>query len=55
MKMVEYVPTITPNRIANTNPRIVSPPKMNIASNTMNVDNEVEKVRLNVEHIDSLI
>ena len=49
MNSVEYVPTHTPNRRANTNPRIDAPPKMKIATNVTIVDNDVLNVRRNVE------
>ena len=49
MNKEEYVPTKIPTQIANTNPRIVSPPKMKIANNTTKVVAEVLIVLLNVE------
>ena len=48
MNTEEYVPTITPTINANINPRIDSPPKMKMESNTIKVVKEVFKVLLNV-------
>ena len=44
----EYVPTITPIIKANINPRIDSPPKINIADKTISVVNDVFRVLLSV-------
>ncbi len=41
MKSEEYVPTMTPMINANMNPLMESPPKMNIASNTIKVVSDV--------------
>ncbi|MCY1509997.1 hypothetical protein D9M68_443560 [compost metagenome] len=40
----EYVPTMIPTSIANINPRIDSPPKINMINNTMIIVNEVFNV-----------
>ena len=48
IKTEEYVPTITPIISANINPLIDSPPIINIAISTINVVNEVLRVRLKV-------
>ena len=55
MQIDEYVPMIIPIRRANVNPRITSPPKMNMASNTKNIVSEVLIVRLSVALRASLI
>ena len=55
MKMDEYVPMMTPNRMANTKPRMVSPPKMKMAIKTTSVLMAVLNVRLNVALMASLI
>ena len=54
MKRDESVPKITPSIIAKANERMESPPKMNIANSTINVDTEVLTVRANVWLSDSL-
>lgn len=41
MKRDDSVPKITPRINANENPRILSPPRKKIQSNTINVDTEV--------------
>ena len=55
MKSDEYVPTKTPTMSANTNPRIVAPPKMKIASRVTKVVPEVLRVRASVEQSALLI
>ena len=47
----EYVPTITPTKIANENPRITSPPKINNTARTNTIVNDVMIVLLKVELI----
>lgn len=44
----ENVPAKIPTSNANTNPRMVSPPKMKMASNTTNVEPDVLIERSNV-------
>ena len=48
MKIDDRVPKITPSIIANEKLRMLSPPKMKIHSNTINVDSEVLTVRARV-------
>ena len=47
-----YVPTITPQIIAKTNPLITSPPNMNSDINAIKVVTEVITVLLSVSFID---
>ena len=48
MKIEDNVPKNTPSIIANAKLRILSPPSMKIESNTINVENDVLIVRVNV-------
>ena len=50
----DSVPNTTPRIIANENERMLSPPKMNIVSNTRSVEDEVLMVRASVWLIDTL-
>lgn len=54
MNNEESVPKITPRIIANEKLRMLSPPKMKIASNTTNVLNDVLIVRASVVFKESL-
>jgi len=51
-KIELYVPTMTPQIIAKTNPRITSPPSTNSEINASNVVKDVMNVRLKVSLID---
>lgn len=48
MKIEDNVPKNTPRIIANAKLRILSPPRIKIESNTINVENDVLIVRVNV-------
>mgnify|MGYP001743965036 FL=1 len=48
MKIEDKVPKNTPSIIANAKLRILSPPSINIDNNTINVENDVLIVRVNV-------
>ena len=52
MNKEEYVPTTIPTNIANINPLIDSPPKINMINNTKIIVNEVLMVLDIVELID---
>jgi hypothetical protein len=54
MKIDDNVPNTTPRIIANEKLRMLSPPRMQIQSNTSNVDVDVLMVRANVSLIDAL-
>ena len=54
MKIEDNVPKNTPSIIANAKLRILSPPRIKIESNTINVENDVLIVRANVWLIESL-
>ena len=54
MKSEEVVPINTPRIIANAKLRMLSPPKMNIQSNTMRVLTDVLMVRARVAFNDWL-
>jgi len=51
----EYVPMKIPNNIAKINPRIVSPPKINMASKVSITVAVVLNVRPNISFTDKLI
>ena len=54
MNRDEKVPKTTPKIIANEKLRMLSPPRMKITTNTINVDEPVNNVRVNVEFSESL-
>ena len=54
MNIDESVPIHTPRIIANEKLLMLSPPRMNIQSNTINVDSDVFNVRANVVLSESL-
>ena len=54
MNKEEKVPNTTPKIMANEKLRMLSPPKIKITTSTINVDEPVNNVRVNVEFSESL-
>lgn len=50
----DKVPNTTPKIMANEKLRMLSPPKIKITTSTINVDEPVNNVRVNVEFSESL-
>ena len=54
MNSDENVPITTPRIMANEKLRMLSPPKKKMTTSTINVDEPVNNVRVNVEFSESL-